>query len=464
MALELFNTLTRTQETIRPLQDNHIRFYSCGPTVYNFAHIGNFRAYICIDVLKRYLKYKGFKVTHVMNLTDVDDKTIKGSQQEKISLKEFTTRYEKAFFEDLETLNIDKADHFPRATDTIPEMVVIVEKLMEKGIAYKTEDGIYYDIAKFEEYGKLSHAKLEKLEEGKRVKKDEYDKEHVQDFALWKFWDKDDGDVFWDVSIGKGRPGWHLECSAMSMKLLGESFDIHAGGIDLVFPHHENEIAQSEGCTGKEFAKYWFHNEHLLVNGKKMSKSLGNFFTLRDMLQKGHDPKAIRYLLLSAHYRQQLNFTQEGIAGAKNAIERLHDTLLKLKNIKNEGDENTGIKKMIEDAKKEFEKEMDDDLNISKGLGVIFDFTTKVNTLIMENALSKADASHLLSAFMDFDRILGVLETSEEIPEEIKQLVAAREDARKHKDFKKSDMLRAEIKAKGYLVEDSKSGIIVKKG
>jgi len=330
MPLKLYNTLSRKKALFKPIKGKGVRIYTCGPTVYDYAHIGNFRAYICSDILKRYLKYQGFNVKHVMNITDVDDKTIKGSRKENISLKQYTKRYEKAFFEDLEALNIDKADNFPRATEHIKEMVLLTKKLLLKKIAYKSKDGIYFNIAKFKDYGNLSHAKLKSLEVGKRVKQDQYDKEEAQDFALWKFWDREDGKVFWQTELGKGRPGWHLECSSMSTKYLGQPFDIHAGGVDLIFPHHENEIAQSEGSEKKKFVNYWFHNEHLLVNGEKMSKSSGNFYTLRDLLDKGHNPKAIRYLLLSAHYRQQLNFTEEGIEASNNAIKRLNTCIEKL--------------------------------------------------------------------------------------------------------------------------------------
>ena len=287
-----------------------------------------------------------------MNITDVDDKTIKGANTEGTSLKEYTQRYEKSFFEDLESLNIDKADKFTRATDNIDEMVKIIKKLLDKKIAYKSEDGsIYYDISKFKDYGKLAHTKIKQLKEGARVKQDSYEKEEAKDFALWKSYDKEDGNIFWETSIGKGRPGWHIECSAMSMKYLGEHFDIHAGGIDLVFPHHENEIAQSEAFSGKKFVNYWFHNEHLLVDGKKMSKSLGNFFTLRDLLNKGFNPIAIRYLLLSANYRVQLNFTEEAVKSSENAIQRLNDFMIKLKEIKDNKD-NKNIPKLILKTKK----------------------------------------------------------------------------------------------------------------
>ena len=397
--LKLYNTLTRKKETFKPIKKDSVGIYTCGPTVYDYAHIGNFRAYICGDILKRYLKYEGFKVKHIMNITDVDDKTIKGSVKQKISLKEYTEKYTKDFFEDLETLNIDKADIFPKATEHIKEMVNIIKRLLDKKIAYKTKDGIYFDISKFKDYGKLSHTKLKDLEVGKRIKADQYEKEQARDFALWKFWDKEDGDVFWEAEIGKGRPGWHIECSAMSTKYLGQPFDIHGGGIDLVFPHHENEIAQSECSAGKEMVKYWFHNEHLLVDGKKMSKSLGNFFTLRDLLKKGNNPKAIRYLLLSTHYRQQLNFTEEGVKAADNAVQRLNTFIKKIqifKKVYKRKKQDPEIKKLIEKTKKEFIKKMDDDLNISEALAVIFEFIRKINTKMAPEGID----SKMLKKFM----------------------------------------------------------------
>ncbi|HLC62160.1 MAG TPA: cysteine--tRNA ligase [Candidatus Nanoarchaeia archaeon] len=464
MALKLYNTLTRKKELIKPMKDKEIKFYSCGPTVYNYAHIGNFRAYMCSDVLKRYLKYSSYKVSHIMNITDVDDKTIKGANSEGISLKEYTARYEKAFFENLESLNIDKADKFTRATDNIDEMVKIIKKLLDKKIAYKSEDGsIYYDISKFKGYGKLSHTKVEDLKEGARVKQDSYEKGEAKDFALWKAYDREDGNVFWETEIGKGRPGWHIECSAMSMKYLGGHFDIHAGGIDLVFPHHENEIAQSEAFSGKKFVNYWFHNEHLLLNGKKMSKSLGNFFTLRDLLNKGYNPIAIRYLLLSANYRVQLNFTEEAVKSSENAVQRLNDFMVKLKEIKN-NNENKNIKKLIDKTKKSFDKSMDDDLNISGALAVVFDFVKEINTLMMENKIGKNNSTEIINLMNDFDSVLGVLQEKEgKLSHELKKLIDEREKARKEKDFAKADKLRNELKEKGIILEDTKEGVRWKK-
>jgi len=464
MPLKLFNTLTRKKELFKPIKDKEVRMYSCGPTVYDFAHIGNFRAYMCSDVLKRYLKYSGYKVNHVMNITDVDDKTIKGANTEGISLKEYTQKYEKSFFEDLETLNIDKADVFPKATEHIKEMADIIKKLIKNKIAYKSEEGsVYYDISKFKDYGKLSHTKIKDLKEGARIKQDSYEKDEAKDFALWKAYSKEDGNIFWKTEIGKGRPGWHIECSAMSMKYLGEHFDIHSGGIDLVFPHHENEIAQSEAFSGKKFVNYWFHNEHLLVNGKKMSKSLGNFFTLRELLNKNYNSLAIRYLLLSANYRVQLNFTEEAVKSSENAVQRLNDFMIKLKEIKSEN-ENKKIPALIGRTKKDFEKSMDDDLNISSALAVIFNFVKEINTFMMENKIGKKNSQSAIKLMNDFNKALGVLEEREEkLSSEIKKLVDEREKARNEKDFATADKLREELKQKGIILEDTKDGVRWKK-
>lgn len=460
MALKIYNTLTRKKETFKPIEKDSVKLYSCGPTVYNFAHIGNFRAYVCVDILKRYLKYKGFKVKHVMNITDVDDKTIKGANSKKISLAEFTQRYERYFFEDLETLNIDRADVYPRATEHIEEMILLIKKLLDKNIAYRSEDhSTYFDISKFKDYGKLSGIKVSQLKEGARVKQDSYEKEEAKDFALWKAYDTEDGPVVWKTDIGDGRPGWHIECSAMSMKHLGHHFDIHAGGIDLVFPHHENEIAQSVASTGEKFANYWFHNEHLLVNGQKMSKSLGNFFTLRDLLEKGYKPKAIRYLLLSANYRAQLNFTEEAVKASENAVQRLTDFMQKLKEIKSES-ENKDVSKIIMKTQKDFGKAMDDDLNISSALSSIFEFVKNANTLMMENRIGKGNSIEIIAFMARIDSVLGILEQNEEsIDSKIQKLIDERESARKKKDFKKADEIRNQLKEKNIILEDTKDGV-----
>ncbi len=459
MAFKIFNTLSRKKELFKPMKKGLVTFYSCGPTVYNFAHIGNFRAYMASDILKRYLEYSGYNVRHIMNITDVDDKTIRDSRKEGMSLKEFCDRYTEAFFDDLKTLNIEPADIFPRATESIPAMIRLIKTLLDKGLAYKTDDGIYFKISKFSDYGKLSKIDLSERKSGARVSSDEYDKENVHDFALWKFWTPDDGDVFWETEIGMGRPGWHIECSAMSMENIGESLDIHSGGIDLIFPHHENEIAQSEAATGRKFVKYWFHNEYILVDGKKMSKSLGNFYTLRDLLEKGYNPKAIRYLLLSAHYKQPLNFTFEGLEAAQNAVDRLMEFMERLESSGGKKD-SLDIDGMIKVAKDGFSEEMDNDLNISGALARIFELVKEVNKL----ELSRKDAGKVLDAMKGFDKVLGVLGREDiHVPKEVLKLVGEREKARKDKDFKKADAARDRIMELGFSVDDTPDGPKIKK-
>src|SRR4030066_1169153 len=325
MSLVFFNTLTRKKEEFVPLETGKVRVYTCGPTVYDYPHIGNYRTFLFEELLRRYLKYKGFQVTQVMNLTDIDDKIIIGSQKKGISLDEYTAPYKKIFFEDLNTLNAEASEFYPEATKHIKEMVKIIKKLLGKKHAYEIEGSIYFKISTFPEYGKLSKMNLEELKVGTRVKADEYEKEQVSDFALWKAWDEKDGDIFWETEIGKGRPGWHIECSAMSMKYLGPHFDIHTGGVDNIFPHHENEIAQSQPATEQKFVNYWLHSAHLLVEGRRMAKSFGNFYTLRDLLKQGWNPSVVRYLLIGTHYRQQLNFTLEGLEASKNGLQRLYD-------------------------------------------------------------------------------------------------------------------------------------------
>jgi len=457
-----FNTLTRKKEVFKPLEADKVKMYTCGPTVYDFAHIGNFRAFLFEDLLKRWLVSRGFKVTHVMNLTDVDDKTIKGSQKQQVPLKQFTDFYVKAFFEDIKALNIQPADVYPKATDHIPEMVALIKTLMAKGYAYRGEDGsIYYAISKFPDYGKLSKIKTAELKAGARVSQDEYAKEEAQDFALWKAWTPEDGDVYWETELGKGRPGWHIECSAMSMKYLGETFDIHCGGVDNIFPHHENEIAQSEAATGKKFVNYWLHNEHLLVEGKKMAKRFGNFYTLRDLLAKGYDPIAIRYLLLSTHYRQQFNFTFEGLEAAKGAVDRLRNFVRRLHDT--DGKDSKG-KVAVLASKLEacFGGSMDDDLDIGTALASLFDFVREINNLLDANRVSKAEAAEVGGLIMQIDAVLGVIgevKMQEALPAEIDALVQKREEARKAKNWKEADAIRTQLKAMGIVLEDTAQGV-----
>lgn len=462
--LNIFNTLTRKKEVFKSLSPNKVLMYSCGPTVYNYPHIGNYRAYVFADLLHRVLRFLGYDVTLIMNLTDVDDKTIRDSQKEGKSLDDFTKRFIDGFFEDLKSLNILHASQYPRATRCIDDMVSIIKILLEKGIAYKGEDGsIYYSIEKFKDYGKLAHLDKSQLLQGAsgRVSADEYGKENPRDFALWKAWTPEDGDVFWETELGKGRPGWHIECSAMSTTALGKTIDIHTGGVDLIFPHHENEIAQSEGAFDQPFVNYWLHNEWLLVEGQKMSKSLGNFFTLRDLLDKGYDSLAIRYLLLATHYRQQLNFTFKGLDSAKNALQRIWDFMSRLESI--DGKHNDNFDNLINSYRDEFKSALCDDLEISRGLAAMFDFISDCYKLIEGDQLSKKNAESAIALMKEFDSVLGLLKEKESLPEDVKLLIEQREKARADKDWALSDKLRDDIKDKGFLVEDSKEGVRWKK-
>ena len=459
--LVFFNTLTRKKEKFNPINPGKIRMYTCGPTVYDYAHIGNFRAFIFEDLVKRWLEYLGFEVFHVMNITDVDDKTIKRSKEQKISFNKFTNFYTKAFFEDLENLNIKLANCYPRATEHIPEMVDLIESLLSKGFAYKSkEKSVYFSIRKFDKYGKLSKIKIDKLKLGKRIKADEYEKDQVQDFVLWKAWVPKDGEVFWETKLGKGRPGWHIECSAMSMKYLGKTFDIHCGGVDNIFPHHENEIAQSEAATGQKFVNYWLHNEHLLVEGCKMSKKIGNYYTLRDLIKKDIDPKAIRLLLLSTHYRAQLNFTFEGLESASRAIERLRNFIRRLQETDGQSC-NKYIEKKIEIVKKDFCDALNDDLNVSVMLAVLFDFIREINNLLDENLIHREDAEKIIDVMKGFDSILGVIGDLDKcsLPKEAEILIKEREEARKNKNWSKSDKIRKKLKNMGIIVEDTPHGV-----
>lgn len=444
--LQFYNTLSREKEVFVPLNPDQVTFYTCGPTVYNYPHIGNYRAYIFADTLKRVLLYSGYKVKHIMNLTDIDDKTIRDSQKEGKTLKEFTEFYTEKFFEDVKVLNIISPLKFTKATDYIAEMVEIIEKLLKNGLAYKSPDGsVYFDIHAFADYGKLAHITehwTKKKNAAGRIKTDEYDKENIDDFALWKAWDEKDGDVFWETALGKGRPGWHIECSAMSMKNLGEEIDLHTGGVDNIFPHHENEIAQSEGSTGKQFVKYWMHNEWILVDQKKMSKSANNFYTLRDLIDKGIDPIAYRFWLLMANYRTRVNFVWEALEGAETALKRLYGLYLGL------GDKVGDVHQEYQTKFKEF---IQDDLDTPRALTILWD-------VFKDENMSDADKK---ATVLDFDKVLGLgFENLKEeiIPEKVLDLAKAREQARTEKDFKKSDDLRKEINALGYEVKDTGEG------
>jgi len=476
MGLKLFNTLSRSVQEFTPSDVKKVGMYCCGPTVYDFAHIGNWRTFVFGDLVRRHLEFKGYGVAHVMNITDVEDKIINRVRETKTSLREFTGKYETAFLEDLTALNCREPHHKPRATEHIAEIIALIEKLVARGVAYKAADGsVYFSIDKYRgcgcTYGKLLKLNFDEMRAGERVKSDEYAKESIADFALWKARVPDDGDVFWPSPFGEGRPGWHIECSAMSMKVLGETFDLHLGGEDLIFPHHEDEIAQSEGATQKPFVKYWLHGAHLLVEGKKMSKRLGNFFTLRDLLAKGFTGREVRALLLSAHYRETFNFTLDGLAGTREKLARIDECLGKLRELgapssaslaPSDG-ERAGVRgssTLVAD----FTAALDNDLNISAAWAAVFEWVWETNKRIMENALSPADAAAALTAWEKVDSVLGIGTKAEaEAPAEITALLEARQAARKAKDFKRSDMIRDELKIKGWVIEDTPKGPKLKK-
>ena len=446
MEMKVYNSLTRRLEPLVPLAENTVRLYTCGPTVYNFAHIGNFRAYTFEDVLRRVVQFNGMKIRQVMNLTDVDDKTIRGANAAGVALTDYTKTYKDAFFEDLKKLNVQPAEVYPAATDHIPEMIALVEKLVEKGVAYKSDDGsVYFAVTKFPGYGKLAHIDFDNQRTGARCAADEYDKENVGDFALWKAWEQSDGPVGWDSPWGRGRPGWHIECSAMSMKYLGETFDLHTGGIDNLFPHHENEIAQAEAATGKPFVKTWMHCAHLRVNGEKMSKSLGNFYTLRDLIEKGWTGREIRYVLINAHYRQGLNFAFTALEDARRSLERIDRCV----DLATEGDAPEWATAHLAD----FTEAVNDDLNIPRAFAALFGLVRDTNV---------HGGGPVLSVFRRMDEVLGVIffgkAAKSAVPPEIQALLDQRAEARKAKNWAESDRLRDEIAAAGWSVKDSKDG------
>ena len=457
--MQVFNTMSRRLETVEPSEPGHIGLYTCGPTVYNYAHIGNYRAYVFEDLLRRTLKYNGFDVTQVMNLTDIDDKTIKGSQAAGVSLTDYTKPYIDAFFEDLDTLMVERAEVYPAATDHIAEMIVLIQRLFDNGYAYQSDDGsVYYDVAKFSAYGALAHLDMSGMQAGARVAQDEYEKENVADFALWKAWSEEDGDVAWESPWGRGRPGWHIECSAMGMKYLGESFDMHTGGVDNMFPHHENEIAQSQGATGQPFVTYWMHNAHLQVEGRKMSKSLGNFFTLRDLLDKGYTGHEIRYVLLSAHYRQTLNFTFAALDAARSALGRLDEFSERLTKTAAACDA-TALPAWAAQAADRFGAAVSSDLNVSEGLAALFEIVHEGNRALDAADLDGGAAASILEAWLRMDTVLGVLEAEKvDVDDTVAQLVQQRQEARAARDWAASDRIRDELKTHGWEVRDTPEG------
>lgn len=469
MGLKVFNTLTRSVEEFVPLDPagKKVGMYCCGPTVYDYAHIGNFRTFVFTDLVRRYLEFKGYEVTHAMNITDIEDKIIRKVRESGESLETFTKRYTDAFLEDVAELGCLPPHKRPHATKYIGPIIGLIKKLVDKGIAYHAPDGsVYFSIDKYRAcsccYGQLLNLNFDEMRVGDRVADDEYEKESVADFALWKARVPEDGDVFWPSPWGEGRPGWHIECSAMSTQLLGKSFDLHLGGEDLVFPHHEDEIAQSEGALeyaeGERFVKYWMHGAHLLVEGKKMSKSLGNFFTLRDLLEKGSTGREIRYLMLSSHYREQFNFTLDGLSGAKSALARLDECVHKLRELAGSAtaDPEPGIVA-------QFEAALDEDLNVAAAWGAVFEWVREKNKALAEGTIDAASAAAAVAAWARINSVLGIAELEIAVPSEIQTLADERQAARKAKDFARSDEIRDQLAAQGWVVEDTPKGPRVKR-
>ncbi len=471
--IQLHNTLGGKIEPFVPQKAGEVRMYSCGPTVYDYAHIGNFRTFVFQDILRRFLKSRGFKMTQVMNLTDVDDRIIANAAAAGVGIREYTEKFAQAFFDDCKTLSLEAPEHWTRATDNIDSMVRLIEQLREKSFTYESEGSIYYRISKFPDYGKLSNIDVAGILAGARVDVDRYEKESARDFALWKA--PKTGEHFWETSIGRGRPGWHIECSAMAMKYLGETLDIHTGGIDLAFPHHENEIAQSEGATGKHFVKYWLHAEHLLVEGEKMSKSLGNFFTLRDLFAKGYKPSALRFALASVPYRRQLNFTFDGLQQAASSVDRLRNFADRLAQGKFPAGAQKSMARRIVEAAEEFDAGLSDDLNTARALGAVFEFVREANIAMDKGEFGSADVPAAQKFLQIFDQIFAVLENNDaqKLPAlgygqensnagdaEIEKLVAERQVARQTRDFATADRIRKELDKRGIILEDSRDGSV----
>src|ERR1700734_680358 len=471
--VRLHNTLTNRLEPLEPIHKGEVRIYTCGPTVYDYAHIGNFRTFVFQDILRRFLQSRDYRVFQVMNLTDVDDRIIQKAAAAGVSIREYTEKFVQAFLEDMDALHLEAPEEMVRATDHIEDMVALIESLQKKGLTYSSEGSIYYSIAKFPHYGRLSKINLAGMKTGVRVDVDQYEKENARDFALWKA--PKPGEHFWETRIGPGRPGWHIECSAMAMKYLGDTIDIHTGGVDLAFPHHENEIAQSEAATGHTFVRLWMHAEHLIIDGEKMSKSLGNFFTLRDLFAKGTRPSSIRYLLLSVPYRRQLNFTADSLTQAANSVERLRNFVARLKTEQFAAGSNPQIAKRAEKALADFDAGLAADLNTAFSLAAIFDLVRDVNTAMDRGEFLQQDAPIVLATMEKFDAILAVLaadddeklrhlgfgaEQSRWTPEKIEQLIAERNAAKKRRDFKRSDEIRQELLNSGIILEDTRDGTV----
>ncbi len=456
-AIHFHNTMTRRAEPFAPLEAGKVRMYTCGPTVYDFAHIGNFRAYVWEDLLRRFLEYRGYAVTQVMNITDVEDKIIRESARAGLEIGQYTARFIEAFFEDMSTLGLERAEFYPRATDHVPEMLDLIGRLAGNGHTYESGGSIYFKISSFPGYGRLSHLDAAGIKAGARVDSDEYEKDDARDFVLWK--GRREGEPWWPGPLGEGRPGWHIECSAMSMKYLGPSFDIHTGGVDNIFPHHENEIAQSEGATGRPFVRYWLHCAHLMVDGQKMSKSAGNFYTLRDLLAKELDPRAIRYLLLSSHYRKPLNFTLEGAAQAGQALQRLDDFGERLEAAGATAASGRSPVADISAWAETFETALDDDLNTAEALAAVFETIRRVNAALDEGGIDQASLESTRGLLKSFRQVFGVAPRSQGVlPPELAALVEARQEARRRRDYAEADRVRDQLLERGIQLEDTPTG------
>jgi len=461
MALRFYNTLTQEVEPFAPLQGNTVRMYTCGPTVYHYAHIGNFRTFTFEDILRRWLRARGYQLDHVMNITDVEDKIIRNAAAANKSLTEYTEQYTQAFLDDMAALRLERPERLVKATDHITEMVGAIQELAARGFTYQSDGSVYYRISKFPGYGKLSHNDFSGIRAGARVDVDEYDKANARDFVLWKA--PKDSEPFWDSEIGPGRPGWHIECSAMAMKYLGETLDIHAGGVDLIFPHHENEIAQSEAITSKPFARFWLHAEFLSIEAQKMSKSAGNFYTLRDLLDMGYEPEVVRYLLASVPYRKKLNFTFDGLKAAATAIDRLRNFKLRLETDKFPEGANEKILERTETSARRFGESLDDDLNTAEALAALFEFVRDANTAMDAGEFRAANAPAALELLAQFDAIFDVLRPSQKqagiSDAEVESLIAERAQSKKNRNFARADQIRQQLLDAGIILEDTKEGI-----
>ncbi|MEN6533548.1 MAG: cysteine--tRNA ligase [Bryobacteraceae bacterium] len=461
MALRFYNTLTQRTEEFAPLHDNVVRMYTCGPTVWNYVHVGNLRTFTFQDILRRWLRYRGYQLDHVMNITDVDDRIIRESIAAGKTLAEYTGVYTQAFLDDTAQLRLERPERLVKATEHIRDMEALVKRLAEKGCTYESEGSTYFRIASFPEYGKLSHSDFSGMKAGARVDTDKYDKADARDFVLWKA--KKEGEPSWDTEFGPGRPGWHIECSAMAMRYLGETLDIHAGGVDLTFPHHENEIAQAEAATGKQFARFWLHSEHLMIGGETMSKSLGNFYTLRDILERGYPPEAVRYVLCSVPYRKQLTFTFDGLKSAVTAIERLRNYKLRLETEQFPEGHSEELAATTAAVLHRFEESLDDDLNTAEALGAVFEYVRETNTAMDAGGFPRGNVAAALDLLARFDGIFDILRPSSAgqgiSDTEIDALIAERNQARKSRKFARADQIRAELLDKGVILEDTKDGV-----